>query len=82
MLYSRYFNPYMGVIKKEYTKLLEGDKKKGISPLSEKEAFNEIVKNHTELTEDNLKEILYRDFETQSDDDWKAFLEEQDITLD
>lgn len=80
--YNWYFNPYMGVIKKEYTKLLEGDKKKGILPLSEKEAFSEIVKNHTELTEDNLKEILYRDFETQSDDDWKTFLEEQDITLD
>lgn len=74
-----YFNSYMSVVKKEYNKLISGDSEKGTAPLSEAEAFRVIVKDHEELTEDNLKEVIYRDFTTQSDDDWEELAKDFQI---
>lgn len=59
-----YFNSYMSVVKKEYNKLLSKE-------ISEQEAFKIIAKDHSELTVDNLKEVSYRDFTTQTDEDWE-----------
>ena len=55
---SWYEEEYEGTICKEYKYLIEGDKEKGILPLSKEDAFAVIVKNHEETDEDKLKLII------------------------
>ena len=73
--YNWYFNSYCAIIKKEYVDLINGNEKKNIQPISKEEAFNKILEEHSELSVDNIKEVIYRDFSTQSDEDWEEILE-------
>lgn len=54
-----YINNYITSINEEYKGLLEGDKKKNISPMSPEEAFENIVSNHTECLREELHDMLY-----------------------
>ena len=58
-----YINNYITSINEEYKKLIEGDKKKNISPISPDEAFERIVTNHTECLRDELRNMLYNSSE-------------------
>ena len=49
--------------------MLKGDKDKGIEPLNEKDAFDKLKELHSELTIENLYEVVNRDFQNQSEDD-------------
>lgn len=83
--YNWYFNDYCSVVKEEYMKLVKGNIEKNISPISEEEAFKVICEEHSELTPDNLKEVIYRDFMKEDDEDWQRRLQElrdkEDFTI-
>jgi hypothetical protein len=40
--------------------------------MSEREAFNKCLENHIELTEENMKEVIFRDFEKENDESWRT----------
>lgn len=73
--YNWYFNDLCSVVKQDFENLKLGNIEKGIQPLSEEEAFKRIAEEHCELTYDNVYEICYRDFQNQSEDDWKEYME-------
>ena len=58
-----YINNYITSINAEYKKLIEGDKKKNISPISQDEAFETIVNTHTECLREELQNMLYNNSE-------------------
>lgn len=58
-----YINNYITSINAEYKKLIDGDKKKNIQPISPEEAFEKIVSNHTECLREELHEMLYNNSE-------------------
>ena len=73
--FNWYFNSYCASVNKEYNSMLKGDKDKGIEPLNEKDAFDKLKELHSELTIENLYEVVNRDFQNQSEDDWKEYME-------
>ena len=58
-----YINNYITSINAEYKKLIDGDKKKNIIPISPEEAFSVIVKRHTETSKEDLSNMLYNNSE-------------------
>lgn len=54
-----YLNNYMSSVNKEYETLVNGDVKKGIPSHNPEEAFEMIVKAHTETPREELHNILY-----------------------
>lgn len=56
--FNWYWNDYCSVVLQEFKNLIKGDEKKGIKPLSNKEAFEKIVENHIELTKENLYDVV------------------------
>ena len=58
-----YINNYITSINAEYKKLIDGDKKKGIAPVSPEEAFEKIVSSHTECLREELHNMLYNNSE-------------------
>ena len=56
--FNWYWNDYASVVLQEFQNLIKGDEKKGIKPLSNKEAFDKIVENHIELTRENLYDVV------------------------
>lgn len=64
--YNWYFTDYRAGIKSEYEEYRQVDH------MGEREAFNRCLKNHIELTEENMKEVIFRDFEKENDESWKT----------
>lgn len=60
-----YINNYITSVNAEYKKLVDGDKKKNISPISPEEAFEIIVKKHTETSKEDLYNMLYNNNEVE-----------------
>lgn len=58
-----YIGNYITHLNDEYKQLLEGNPKKGIEPKSPEDAFEEIVKSHTERTREELHDMLYNSSE-------------------
>ena len=58
-----YINNYITSINEEYKKLISGDKKKNILPISKEEAFEKIVASHTECLREELHDMLYNNSE-------------------
>lgn len=64
--YNWYFTDYRMSIKSEYEEYRQVDH------MGEREAFNKCLKNHIELTEENMKEVIFRDFEKENDESWRT----------
>lgn len=53
-----YIDEYAAMVNDEYKKLLAGDKKKNIAPLTKEEAVVRLTKDHCEVPEEALKSMI------------------------
>lgn len=73
--FNWYFNDLCSVIKEEYIKDVQKNNK------TEEQAFKDLCAEHSELTKENLYEVIHRDFKTQNEDDWQSYIENLNLSF-